>query len=67
MDFAGYFTLEANSAPEPAAFIGRKPFEKDQMVYDKLRMLPLRFKMRSEQLMYDITQYMLECYNCFEP
>lgn len=66
MHFPGPFTLEANSIPEPAGFIGRKPFEKDGVVYDKLVMLPLSFKIRSESLMYDIAKHMLECYGCFD-
>lgn len=66
MAFSNPFTLEANSLPEPAGFIGRKPYEKDGVVYDKLLMLPLNFKIRSEALMRDIAQYMLESYGCYE-
>ncbi|MBR6766967.1 MAG: sugar phosphate isomerase/epimerase [Clostridia bacterium] len=66
MNFPGPFTLEANAIPEPAGFLGRKPFEKDGVVYDRLVMLPLSFKIRSEKLMYDISRHMLESYDCFE-
>lgn len=64
--FKGYFTLEAFAAPGPAKFMHRRPFEKDGVIYDKLCMLPLEFKMRAEKLMYDTAKYMLECYECFE-
>lgn len=64
--FTGCFTLEAFSIPEPAGFLGRKPFQKEDVVYDRLCMLPMEFKLRSERLMYDITRYMLESYGCYD-
>ena len=64
--FGGCFTLEANSIPTPAAFMGRKPLVLDGVTYDKLMMLPIAFKLRSEKLLHDIAQYMLECYDCYE-
>ena len=33
---------------------------------ERLTMLPLEFKMRSEKLLFDVTRYMLEAYGCFE-
>lgn len=66
MKFPGPFTLEANAIPQPAGFLGRKPFEKDGVVYDRLQALPLDFKIRAEHLMYDIAKYMLEAYDCYE-
>ena len=66
MRFPGPFTLEANAIPQPADFIGRKPYEADGVVYDKLVTLPLAFKIRAEKLLYDIAKHMLESYDCFE-
>lgn len=64
--FKGYFTLEAISIPAPGGFWGKKKFEKDGVVYDKLYDLPMEFKLRSERLMYDIAVHMLKTYDCYE-
>lgn len=66
MHFAGCFTLEANSIPEPAGFLGREALVLDGVRHDRLQMLPLSFKLRSERLMRDIAQFMLESYDCYE-
>ena len=64
--YNGYFTLEANSIPAPAGFIGRKPLVLDGAVCDRLLTLPLSLKLRSESLMHDIARYMLESYDVYE-
>ena len=66
--FQGYFTLESFSLPVPKSFCncGRKSFLQKGPDFDRLSMLPLEFKMRSETLMLDIVRYMLKTYNCLE-
>ena len=66
--FKGYFTLESFSLPVPKSFCncGRKSFLQKGPDFDRLSMLPLEFKMRSETLMLDIVRYMLKTYNCLE-
>ena len=64
--YKGYFTLEAYSIPLPKEHTGRKPLELDGEVYDRLTCLPLEFKIRGENLMHDITRYMLAAYDCYE-
>ncbi len=65
-DFKGTFTLEANALPQPARHLGRKPFEKNGEVCEKLMTLPVAFKLQAETLMHDITKYMLEVHDCYE-
>ena len=64
MGFKGCFTLEAFSLPvaQTFCFCRRKRFTE----HDKLGMLPLEYKMRSQTYMLDVTRYMLESYGCFE-
>ena len=50
----------------PKEHTGRKPLELDGEVYDRLTCLPLEFKIRGENLMHDITRYMLAAYDCYE-
>ena len=66
--YKGYFTLEAFSLPVPKSFCfcRRKRFEAKGPEFERLMMLPLEFKMRSEKLMFDVVKYMLETYDCFE-
>ena len=66
--FKGYFTLESFSLPVPKTFCncGRQSFLQKGPDFDRLSMLPLEFKMRSETLMLDIVRYMLKTYNCLE-
>lgn len=66
--FKGYFTLEAFSLPVPKSFCNcrRKHFEAKGPEFERLMMLPLEFKLRSEKLMFDVVKYMLETYDCFE-
>ena len=62
--FKGCFTLEAFSLPvaQTFYFCRRKRFTE----HDKLGMLPLDYKMRSQTYMLDVARYMLETYGCFE-
>ena len=62
--FKGCFTLEAFSLPvaQTFCFCRRKRFTE----HDKLGMLPLDYKMRSQTYMLDVARYMLETYGCFE-
>ena len=66
--YKGYFTLEAFSIPVPQTFCfcHRPHFETKGPEFDRLGMLPIEFKMRSEKLMLDIVRYMLNTYNCLE-
>ena len=64
--FGGTFTLEAYSIPEPVKQVGREPLILNGTTFDRLQMLPLRFKLTAEQLMHDITRHMLEAYDCYE-
>ncbi len=64
--FKGTFTLEAFSIPVPKTFCNRPPFLQKGPEYDRLTMLPLDLKMRSETLLLDIARYMLKTYNCLE-
>lgn len=66
INFAGTFTLEAYALPEPVNQVKRRPMTQDGLVYGKLQMLPLRFKLEGEKLMHDIVRYMLETYDCYE-
>ena len=62
--FKGCFTLEAFSLPvaQSFCFCRRKRFTEQ----DKLGMLPLEYKLRSQSYMLDVTRYMLESYSCYE-
>ena len=62
--YAGYFTLEAFCTPVAAnfCFCNRKAFLKDGVTYDKVQMPPVSFKIRSERLMLDMAQWMLDAY-----
>ena len=66
--FNGAFTLEAFSLPVPQTFCicNRPHFLQKGPECDRLGMLPLEFKLRSERLMYDIVKYMLDTYDCFD-
>ena len=66
--FKGPFTLEAFSLPMPQTFCfcNRPHFLQKGPECDRLGMLPLEFKLRSETLMFDIVKYMLETYHCFD-
>ena len=66
--YKGCFTLEAFSMPSPQTFCfcNRKSFEKDGRVYNRLGMPPVSIKIRSERLMHDVAQFMLEAYDCYE-
>jgi sugar phosphate isomerase/epimerase len=66
--FKGYFTLEAFSIPIPFTFCNchRKHFTHKSPEFERLMMLPLEFKLRSETLMLDTVRYMLDVYNCLE-
>ncbi len=62
--YAGYFTLEAFCTPVAAnfCFCNRKAFVRDGVTYDKVQMPPVSFKIRSERLMLDMAQWMLDAY-----
>jgi len=62
--YAGYFTLEAFCTPVAAnfCFCNRKAFVKDGVTYNKVQMPPVSFKIRSERLMLDTVQWMLDAY-----
>ena len=66
--FKGCFTLESYSLPVPRSFCNcnRQRFLQKGPEFDRLSMLPIEFKMRSEILMLDIVRYMLQTYNCFD-
>ncbi|MBQ6473744.1 MAG: sugar phosphate isomerase/epimerase [Victivallales bacterium] len=66
--FKGCFTLEALSLPvaQTFCFCRRKRFTQQGKEHDKLGMLPLEFKMRSQRYMFDVVRFMLETYGCFE-
>jgi sugar phosphate isomerase/epimerase len=66
--YNGYFTLEAFSLPIPTdnGYGQRPALELDGVVYDRLRMLPLPLKIRSEHLMIDTARFMLDAYGCLE-
>lgn len=66
--FKGYFTLEAFSVPVPHTFCfcRRKRFARNGQDVDRLLMLPLELKLRSETLMLDTAKYMLDAYGCRE-
>ena len=66
--FKGCFTLESYSLPVPRSFCNcnRQRFLQKGPEFDRLSMLPIEFKMRSEILMLDIVRYMLQTYNCLE-
>ncbi|MBQ3176576.1 MAG: sugar phosphate isomerase/epimerase [Clostridia bacterium] len=62
--YAGCFTLEAFCTPVAAnfCFCNRKAFVKDGVTYNKVQMPPVSFKIRSERLMLDTVQWMLDAY-----
>ncbi len=66
--FKGCFTLEAFSLPTPRnfCFCNRPSFTALGPECDKLGMLPLEFKMKSERFMLETTRYMLQAHNCLE-
>ena len=64
--FAGYFTLESYSLPISPEFCKRKRFTEKGPDFERLRTLPLEFKMRSEKFMLDVVRYMLRAYGCLE-
>ncbi|MBP5672795.1 MAG: sugar phosphate isomerase/epimerase [Victivallales bacterium] len=66
--FKGCFTLESYSLPVPRSFCNcnRQRFLQKGSEFDRLSMLPIEFKMRSEILMLDIVRYMLQTYNCLD-
>ncbi|MBQ9445542.1 MAG: sugar phosphate isomerase/epimerase [Victivallales bacterium] len=66
--FKGCFTLESYSLPVPRSFCNcnRQRFLQKGPEFDRLSMLPIEFKMRSEILMLDIVRYMLQTYNCYD-
>lgn len=66
MKFRYPFTLEAYAVPAPPSAVGRGAYKQNGEVFDKLQTLPLAFKIRSETLMRDIAQHMLEAYGCYE-
>ena len=63
-----WLVMEAFSMPSPQTFCfcNRKSFEKDGRVYNRLGMPPVSIKIRSERLMHDVAQFMLEAYDCYE-
>ena len=68
INFSGPFTLEALSIPVAPTFCfcNRKHFNQSGEGSDRLWLPPIEFKMRGEKLMYDMTRWMLESYDCFE-
>jgi len=64
--FNGYFTLESYSLPVPPHFCRRKRFTDKGPDFERLQLLPLEFKMRSEKLLLDVARYMLTAYGCLE-
>lgn len=66
--YKGYFTLEAFSVPVAQDFCNcRRPhFLLKGPGFDRLGMLPLEFKLRSETLMLDVVRHMLKTYDCLE-
>ena len=68
VNFKGTFTLEAFSIPVAQSFCNcnRPHFLQKGPDFDRLGMLPIEFKKRSETLMLDIVKYMLSTYNCLE-
>ena len=68
INFKGPFTLEALSLPVAPTFCfcNRKRFTQKGDECDRLWLPPIEFKKRGEKLMYDMTRWMLESYDCFE-
>ena len=68
VSFKGCFTLEAFSAPVAQNFCNcqRPHFLKKGPEFDRLGMLPLEFKLRSEGMMLDVARHMLQAYDCLE-
>ena len=66
--FKGCFTLEALSLPvaQNFCFCRRKHFTQKGADQDRLGMLPLEFKLRSQKYMLDVTRFMLEAHHCFD-
>ena len=58
--FNGYFTFEADNLL--TASYAKRKFDKDSRLLNP----PLEFKIRLEELLYDIGKYILTSYNCFE-
>jgi len=63
--YGGYFTLEAYALPS-AKFAGREHSPKHKNLAVKLLDLPAEILIQGENLMYEITKYMLTQYGCFE-
>lgn len=68
INFKGPFTLEAFSVPVAPTFCfcNRKRFTQKGTNHERLWLPPIEFKQRGEKLMYDMTRWMLESYDCFE-
>ena len=68
IDYKGYFTMEAYSIPIPGTFYycQRKRFTQKGENCDRLYMLPMELKLKSEALLFDTARFMLETYNCYE-
>ena len=58
--YKGYFTFEATRMLRPAS--GRRPFEGDT----RLSSPSIELRGKAEKLLYDIGEYILSEYNCFE-
>ena len=58
--YEGYFTFEAGNTPLPAR--QRRKFEEDT----RCLQLPVEFKKKYERILYEIGQYVLSQYGCFE-
>jgi sugar phosphate isomerase/epimerase len=58
--YKGYFTFEAYAQLSPTKL--RRTFEKDTRLYDSL----LFMKKKVERLMFEMGEYILKQYNCFE-
>jgi sugar phosphate isomerase/epimerase len=58
--YKGYFTFEACAQLSPTKL--RRTFEKDTRLYDSL----LFMKKKVERLMFEMGEYILKQYNCFE-
>ena len=62
--YSGYFTFESGSTLRPAKYWqgNRRAFEKDTRLSEP----QLFMQKQVEKLMYDIGEYILKAYNCFE-
>ena len=61
IDFKGAFTLETGIFFSPVRY--KRPYEKDDRLQ---KTLPLDITLHAESLIYKISRYILESYNCFE-